>query len=69
MTIPIHKRNAVLQYAVRARKQHNSLIITLPKGFCEQLGICNRTYVIIELVEGANWGMIGKIQTGGMVDG
>lgn len=57
------------QFTGRVHKQHNSLVITLPKGLCEVLNISKGQYILFEVVPGAVVAVMGKVALKGVEDG
>lgn len=53
--------NQTKQYTSKVHRQHSSLVITLPKGICEQLEITKGDIVLFEVELGEVACIMGKI--------
>lgn len=60
--------SGTLQFTSKVFRQHSSLVITLPKGVCEQLGISKGDVVLFEVEQGEVAAVMGKIAMRGCED-
>lgn len=56
----------VKQFTSKVHRQHSSLVITLPKGICEQLEISKGDIVLFEVEQGEVACVMGKITLRGV---
>lgn len=59
-------KTKVFQFTSKVHRQHSSLVITLPKGICEQLKISKGDIVLFEVEQGEVACIMGKITLRGV---
>lgn len=55
-----------LQFTARVHRQHTSLVITVPKGLCAQLGIVRGDLLLFEVEPGDVAAVVGKMALRGI---
>lgn len=58
--------NKTLQFTARVHRQHTSLVITVPKGLCNQLEIVKGDILLFELELGDVAAVVGKMALRGV---
>jgi len=63
------KHNKTLQYTSKVHRQHNSLVVTVPKALCQQLTIVKGDILLFEVESGDVAAVVGKIALRGIENG
>jgi len=58
-----------LQFTARVHRQHNSLVVTVPKGLCQQLEVCKGDILLFEVEPGEVAAVVGKLTLRGSESG
>lgn len=53
------------QFTARVHRQHNSLVITVPKRLCELQGVVAGSILVFECWSGSDKVLMGKLSPGG----
>jgi len=61
--------NKTMQYTARVHRQHNSLVVTVPKGLCSQLEIVKGDILLFEVETGDVAAVVGKLALRGSEHG
>jgi len=61
--------NKTMQFTARVHRQHNSLVVTVPKGLCNQLEIVKGDILLFEVETGDVAAVVGKLALRGVDSG
>lgn len=53
------------QFTARVHKQHNSLVVTVPKGLCDLMGIKQGDILVFEHLPVQDKAILGRLTSGG----
>ena len=58
-------KQKTMQYTARIHRQHSSLVVTVPKGLCNQLQIVKGDMLLFEVEPGDVAAVVGKLKLRG----
>ena len=58
-----------MQFTARVHRQHNSLVVTVPKGLCKELQVVRGDLLLFEVEQGDVAAVVGKISLRGSENG